>query len=165
MSEAGPSPSPGRLARLGISREQLLFWLLLELWVLNAADLLLTHYALWLGFATESNGIMRYFLHEGTLTATVFKIGMVSIGVLLLWRLRRRPTALAAARRLRRTSYPRTSAHFRATLRSPPSILPVDAAPGPRYTSVSSPVEKSIQRKSHLTASLPTARRRVYGHG
>jgi hypothetical protein len=97
MSEAGPSPSPGRLARLGISREQLLFWLLLELWVLNAADLLLTHYALWLGFATESNGIMRYFLHEGTLTATVFKIGMVSIGVLLLWRLRRRPTALAAA--------------------------------------------------------------------
>jgi hypothetical protein len=101
VNDVDPSPPSGRpargLARLGISREQLLFWLLLELWVLNAADLLLTHYVLWLGFATESNGIMRYFLHEGTLTATVFKIGMVSIGVLLLWRLRRRPTALAAA--------------------------------------------------------------------
>ena len=85
------------LARLGIAGEQLLFWLLLALWMLNVADLLLTHYVLWLGFATEENGVMRYFLHEGTLTATVFKIGMVSIGVLLLWRLRRRPTALAAA--------------------------------------------------------------------
>ncbi len=81
MSELAPSRPAGRLARLGISREQLLFWLLLELWVLNAADLLLTHYSLWLGFATESNGVMRYFLHEGTLAATVFKIGIVSVGV------------------------------------------------------------------------------------
>ncbi len=89
--------SPRGLARLGIAHEQLLFWLLLELWVLNAADLLLTRYALWLGFATESNGVMAYFLHEGTLTATVFKIGMVSVGVLVLWRVRRRPAALYAA--------------------------------------------------------------------
>ena len=101
MNDVDPSPPSGRqargLARLGISREQLLFWLLLELWVLNAADLLLTHYVLWLGFATESNGIMRYFLHEGTLTATVFKIGVVSVGALVLWRVRRRPAALVAA--------------------------------------------------------------------
>jgi hypothetical protein len=97
MSDLAPSRPAGRLARRGISREQLLFWLLLELWVLNAADLLLTHYALWLGFATESNGVMRYFLHEGTLAATVFKIGIVSAGVLLLWRLRRSPAALLAA--------------------------------------------------------------------
>jgi hypothetical protein len=97
---SGPSaPAPPRftLARHGISGEQLLFWLLLELWVLNAADLLLTRYSLWLGFATESNGVMAYFLHEGTLTAAVFKIGIVSVGVLLLWRLRRRPSALVAA--------------------------------------------------------------------
>ena len=94
----GATAPPGDpLARLGISGEMLLFWLLLELWVLNAADLLLTRYSLWLGFATESNGVMAYFLHEGTLTATVFKIGIVSVGVLLLWRLRRRPSALIAA--------------------------------------------------------------------
>jgi hypothetical protein len=92
-----PAPPSGPLARHGISGEQLLFWLLLELWVLNAADLLLTRYSLWLGFATESNGVMAYFLHEGTLTAAVFKIGIVSVGVLLLWRLRRRPSALIAA--------------------------------------------------------------------
>jgi hypothetical protein len=99
-SASGPSaPTPPRLtlARHGVSGEQLLFWLLLELWVLNAADLLLTRYSLWLGFATESNGVMAYFLHEGTLTAAVFKIGIVSVGVLLLWRLRRRPSALIAA--------------------------------------------------------------------
>jgi len=95
MSTA-PAPLRG-LARFGISGEQLLFWLLLALWVLNVADLLLTHYVLWLGFATEENGVMRYFLHEGTLTATVFKIGIVSVGALLLWRVRRRPTALVAA--------------------------------------------------------------------
>ena len=65
--------------------------------MLNAADLLLTHYSLWLGFATESNGVMRYFLHEGTLAAAVFKIGIVSVGALLLWRVRRRPAALVAA--------------------------------------------------------------------
>ena len=90
-------PRPRGLARFGVSRDQLLFWLLLELWVLNVADLLLTRYALWLGFATESNDVMRYFLHEGTLTATVFKIGIVSVGALALWRVRRRPSALIAA--------------------------------------------------------------------
>ena len=90
-------PRPRGLARLGVTRDQLLFWLLLELWVLNVADLLLTRYALWLGFATESNDVMRYFLHEGTLTATVFKVGIVSVGALTLWRVRRRPSALIAA--------------------------------------------------------------------
>lgn len=81
----------------GIRGEQLLFWCLLELWVLNVADLLLTRYALWLGFATEENGVMRYFLHEGTLLAAAFKIGIVTVGVVALWRVRRRPAALGAA--------------------------------------------------------------------
>ena len=81
----------------GVGREQLLFWCLLELWVLNVANLLLTRYALWLGFATEENDVMRYFLHEGTLLAAVFKIGIVTVGVVALWRVRRRPAALAAA--------------------------------------------------------------------
>ena len=93
-----PSSRPMPLAvRRRISSEQLLFWCLLELWVLNVADLLLTRYALWLGFATEENGVMRYFLHEGTLMAAAFKIGIVTAGVVALWHVRRRPTALVAA--------------------------------------------------------------------
>jgi hypothetical protein len=92
-------PASGEAAaqRRAVRGEQLLFWCLLELWVLNVADLLLTRYALWLGFATEENGVMRYFLHEGTLLAAAFKIGIVTVGVVALWRVRRRPAALAAA--------------------------------------------------------------------
>ncbi|HUK77863.1 MAG TPA: DUF5658 family protein [Thermoleophilia bacterium] len=97
MTAPRQAASPRGLARFAVSGEQLLFWLLLALWVLNVADLLLTHYVLWLGFATEENGVMRYFLHEGTITATVFKIGIVSVGALLLWRVRHRPAALVAA--------------------------------------------------------------------
>jgi hypothetical protein len=93
------SPATDKAAAVkgGVRGEQLLFWCLLELWVLNVADLLLTRYALWLGFATEENGVMRYFLHEGTLSAAVFKIGIVTVGVTVLWRVRHRPTALVAA--------------------------------------------------------------------
>jgi hypothetical protein len=92
-----PAGGEAVASKRGIGSEQLLFWCLLELWVLNVADLLLTRYALWLGFATEENGVMRYFLHEGTLLAAVFKIGIVTVGVVALWRVRRRPAALAAA--------------------------------------------------------------------
>jgi Domain of unknown function (DUF5658) len=92
-------PASGEAAarQRAVRSEQLLFWCLLELWVLNVADLLLTRYALWLGFATEENGVMRYFLHEGTLLAAAFKIGIVTVGVVALWHVRRRPAALAAA--------------------------------------------------------------------
>jgi hypothetical protein len=86
-----------RRARLGDRNIQLVFWLLVELWVLNVADLLLTKYVLDLGFASESNAVMGYFLGEGTVTAAVFKVGIVTAGALLLWRLRRRPSALFAA--------------------------------------------------------------------
>ena len=92
-----PAIAAAAAPKHGVRGEQLLFWCLLELWVLNVADLLLTRYALWLGFATEENGVMRYFLHEGTLMAAVFKIGIVTAGVVALWRVRHRPAALAAA--------------------------------------------------------------------
>jgi len=89
MTDEARDPLPA--TRPCLDRDQLVFWLLLELWVLNVADLLLTHYALWLGFATESNGVMAFLLREGTLTATVFKLGIVTVGVLVLWRVRYRP--------------------------------------------------------------------------
>lgn len=79
------------------ARNRLLLLLLIELWILNVADLALTRYALWLGFATESNGIMDYFLRAGTLPALLFKVGIVSLGSLLLWRLRTYTVATVAA--------------------------------------------------------------------
>ncbi len=91
----GGAPRP-RL-RLGTPRPQVVTWLLIELWVLNIADLLLTRRAIWLGFATESNRVMGHFLRAGTLSAVVFKVGVVTVGSLLLWRLRRHRAALLAA--------------------------------------------------------------------
>ena len=79
------------------SRDRLLLLLLIELSALNVADLALTRYALWLGFATESNNIMDYFLSAGTLPALLFKVGIVSLGAILLWRLRTYVVATVAA--------------------------------------------------------------------
>jgi hypothetical protein len=79
------------------SRDRLLVLLLIELWVLNVADLALTRYSLWLGFATESNGVMEYFLRAGTVPALAFKVGIVTVGALLLWRLRVYRIATVAA--------------------------------------------------------------------
>ena len=79
------------------SRDRLLLLLLAELWLLNIADLALTRYGMWLGFATESNGVMAYFLRAGTVPALLFKVGIVSLGALLLWKLRVYVVATVAA--------------------------------------------------------------------
>ncbi|MFA4965076.1 MAG: DUF5658 family protein [Thermoleophilia bacterium] len=82
---------------LGPRGRQALLWLLVELWALNVADLLLTRHVIGLGFASESNGVMSYFLQQGTVPAAAFKIGVVTVGALLLWRLRVYRAALVAA--------------------------------------------------------------------
>ncbi|MEZ5125459.1 MAG: DUF5658 family protein [Thermoleophilia bacterium] len=74
-----------------------LLLLLVYLWILNLADFLLTRHALWSGLAEESNWIMDYFFQQGTVPAMAFKVGIVTIGVLLLWRLRRFRESLIAA--------------------------------------------------------------------
>jgi hypothetical protein len=79
------------------SRDRLLLLLLIELSALNIADLALTRYSMWLGFATESNGVMDYFLRAGTVPALAFKVGVVAVGALLLWRLRVYRIATVAA--------------------------------------------------------------------
>jgi hypothetical protein len=79
------------------SRDRLLLLLLIELWALNVADLALTRYSMWLGFATESNSIMDYFLRAGTVPALAFKVGIVTVGALMLWRLRVYRVATVAA--------------------------------------------------------------------
>ena len=85
------------LPRPSESRDRLLLLLLAELWLLNAADLALTRYSMWLGFATESNGIMDFFLRAGAVQALAFKLGIVTVGALLLWRLRAYRIATVAA--------------------------------------------------------------------
>ena len=71
-------------------------WLLFALWVLNAADFTLTANALSLGIADEANRVMAFFLDAGLGYAFVFKIGVVTAGVLALWLLRRRRVTLVA---------------------------------------------------------------------
>ena len=104
MNETSPTARPPRtdwatgiLGRVGVPSSQLLLFLLLELWVLNLADLLLTRYTIWLGFASESNGVMDYFLHQGGLAAGAFKLGIVTVGCVLLWVLRRRAGVVLGA--------------------------------------------------------------------
>jgi hypothetical protein len=89
--------SARRSPRLGRFGQAVLLCVLIELWLLNVADLLLTRYSLWLGFAKESNGVMDYFFRSGTVPTVAFKIGIVTVGALLLWRLRDYRTALFAA--------------------------------------------------------------------
>ena len=71
-------------------------WLLFALWVLNVMDLTLTSQAISSGLATESNRVMAYFLDAGPLQAALFKLGVVSAGVGVLWLLRRYRVTLVA---------------------------------------------------------------------
>jgi hypothetical protein len=91
---------PGRApwhVRYGVSSARVVFWLLLALWVFNFADFLLTQRAIAAGRASEANGVMSFFLNEGLFAALIFKVGVVTAGVLIIWRLRRHNVAILAA--------------------------------------------------------------------
>lgn len=75
----------------------LMLWLLVTLWVCNVGDLLLTRAALASGRATESNAAMALLFRQGTWAAGAAKMAVVSLGVILLWRLRRHRVAFVAA--------------------------------------------------------------------
>lgn len=81
---------------LGEAGQRVLLVLLVELSLLNVADFVLTSYAMWLGFATESNGIMDFLFKQSDVAAAVFKLGMVTGGAVALWLLRRYRAALLA---------------------------------------------------------------------
>lgn len=83
--------------RLGPAQQAVLLVLLLAAWLLNLADLLLTRHALWRGIAIETNWLMSYFFRQGIVPAVAFKVGIVTVGVLALWRLRAHREALFAA--------------------------------------------------------------------
>ncbi len=76
--------------------QRLLLVLLVALCLLNLADFALTRYAIWLGFATESNGVMDFFFRQSDAAAVVFKLTMVTGGAVVLWFLRRHRAALLA---------------------------------------------------------------------
>jgi hypothetical protein len=82
--------------RHGLARTRLLGWLLATLWVTNLCDLLLTLQALAVHRAIEVNRLMSYVLRAGALPASIVKLGIVSVGVVLLWWLRRRASVLPA---------------------------------------------------------------------
>jgi hypothetical protein len=102
----GECACPGRQnwhVRQGVARVNLVFWLLLALWLFNIADLVLTRRALSLGVAHEANRIMGYFLEAGLLPALIFKVGVVTLGAVLLWCLRRHAATLVVTTALAST--------------------------------------------------------------
>lgn len=78
-------------------RSRVTFWLLLGLWSFNICDFLLTSEAIAMGRAIEANGVMNYLFSLGPVSAVVFKFGVVSAGVLVLWRLRTHHAVLLTA--------------------------------------------------------------------
>jgi hypothetical protein len=91
---------PGRtnwLVSHGVRPRPVLIAALAALWVLNLWDLLLTHHALRSGMASEANSFMDFLLGLGWLPAAVFKVGVVTLGVAVLWKYRHHRLALAAS--------------------------------------------------------------------
>jgi hypothetical protein len=90
---------PGRtnwLVSHGVRPRPVLIAALTALWLLNLWDLFLTHFALQSGLASEANGLMDFLLGLGWLPAAVFKVGVVTLGVVVLWRYRHHRLALRA---------------------------------------------------------------------
>jgi hypothetical protein len=90
---------PGRApwsVRHGLAPTSLLACLLAIVWLTNLCDLMLTLHALSLGRATEANRLMAVVLQGGSLGAVLIKVGGVTLGVVLLWVLRRRTIVLPA---------------------------------------------------------------------
>jgi Domain of unknown function (DUF5658) len=81
----------------GIKPRPVVVAALAALWILNLWDLLLTRHALQSGLATEANSLMNLLLGLGWLPAIVFKVGVVTVGVVVLWRYRHHRLAVTSA--------------------------------------------------------------------
>jgi hypothetical protein len=75
----------------------LVTWLLIAVWILNAADLALTADALAAGRAQEANALMAVLFGWGLLPAAAYKIGVATVGVFALYALRRYRAVLVAS--------------------------------------------------------------------
>jgi hypothetical protein len=90
---------PGRtnwLVSRGIKPRPVLIAALTALWLLNLWDLVLTRHAMQSGLASEANSFMNALIGMGWLPAAVFKVGVVSLGVVVLWRYRHHRLAVSA---------------------------------------------------------------------
>lgn len=90
---------PGKanwLVSRGIKPRPVLVVALAVLWLLNLWDLMLTRHALQSGLASEANSLMNALIGVGWLPATIFKIGVVTLGVVVLWKYRHHRLALSA---------------------------------------------------------------------
>lgn len=75
------------------SRYTWLWHVLALVLIFNLLDATLTLAAVHVGIAVEANPFMAAILSLGSVPFVMTKLGLVSLGVALLWRLRRRPMA------------------------------------------------------------------------
>ena len=92
-----PSDTTAPSAAAAPDWSRLVVWLLLAVWVFNAADLVLTADALQAGRAEELNPLMDALFGLGLLPVALYKIGVVTAGLLALWMLRWHPAVVYAA--------------------------------------------------------------------
>jgi len=98
MNRSGDTVAPSAVAAAPAADwSRLVVWLLLAVWVFNVADFVLTADALQAGRAEELNPLMDALFGLGLLPVALYKIGVVTGGVLALWLLRRHRIVLYAA--------------------------------------------------------------------
>jgi hypothetical protein len=69
-------------------RERVIYALLAATLVLNLLDAIFTLFAVRAGIAVETNPLMQELLSRGPMSFMLGKVVMVSLGILVLWRLR-----------------------------------------------------------------------------
>lgn len=85
---------PLSLLQTSINSKYAWMWRVLAMvLVFNLIDAALTLLAVHVGIAEEANPIMAAILSLGPVPFVMTKIGLVSLGVAMLWRMRRRPLA------------------------------------------------------------------------
>lgn len=72
-----------------------LYWLVAAAAVLNLLDAIFTMASVQAGLAVEANPLMEPLLSASPVVFVLAKTNLVSLGLMLLWRLRRRPSAVA----------------------------------------------------------------------
>lgn len=87
MGDAHMRGVPARAVRR--SREAILFWVAAGVVVFNLLDAVLTLTVVHAGAATEANPLMDVSLDWGAFWFVAVKLSLVSLGVHLLWSLRR----------------------------------------------------------------------------
>jgi hypothetical protein len=91
------APSPSTRVAAAPDWSPLVVWLLLAVWVFNVADFVLTADALQAGRAEELNPLMDALFGLGLLPVALYKIGVVTAGLVALWLLRRHRIVLFTA--------------------------------------------------------------------